>query len=103
MPIVMTVTVDYDVNSTFAWTEYDAFDRARLPFTGTQGRQVPISDTEDVMSYFNLYFTEEIIAHIVEETNRRAQQLLQDPNPITPNFLTNIGQNFFPSVFINIL
>lgn len=72
-------TIDYDVNSTFAWTEYDAFDRARLPFTGTKGLQVPISDTEDVLAYFNLYLTEDIIAHMVEETNRRAQQLGQDP------------------------
>jgi len=70
-------TVDYNVPSAFGRSDQDAFHRARFAFTGTAGCKAAIADTQDVLEYFNLYFTDEIMDAIVMETNRRAQQLIQ--------------------------
>lgn len=62
---------------TFDWSKDDVETRTRLPFTGTPGRRVPVSDTTDPVQYLDLLLTDDILDQVVIETNRRAQQIAQ--------------------------
>jgi len=71
-------TVLYSVDSSeYVWSDTDTFDRSPIPFTGTPGRRVPVTDTADSLDHFNLFITDNMIDNIVTQTNRLAQQLMQ--------------------------
>ena len=59
-------TVKYD-DSPYAWLDQEVSNRAKLNFTGTPGRKVPVQDLQDCLQYFHLFLTPEIIGTIVEE------------------------------------
>jgi len=49
---------------------------SRFPFTGNPGLQVPLADKSDPLAYLCLFLDDELIDHIVVETNRYAEQTL---------------------------
>ena len=50
--------------------------RTRLQFSGNSGLQVTVDNSEDPLSVFQLFLTEDILNVIVTETNCRAAQLM---------------------------
>ena len=78
---------DESLDSVRIWTPIDTSANLaappRFPFTGTSGIQALIT-TDDPLEYFQLFFNEEIISFIVDETNRYAEQYLQS-NELTPS------------------
>ena len=55
-----------------------------FPFIGTPGLKVTVPDLKEPTDYFSLYFDNDIIDYIVTETNRFADQFLEQ-NEITPS------------------
>lgn len=69
-------TVDYEYDqAAFQWSSTPTA-RTRLQFSGNSGLQVNVDNTEDPLSVFQLFLTEDILNVIVTETNRRAAQLM---------------------------
>jgi hypothetical protein len=72
-------TVTYDATSDFPWCERPCDEPSRLNFAGSSGRKAEISDVTDVLEYFRLFLTVDMLEMIITETNRRAGQILQGP------------------------
>ena len=49
-----------------------------FPFNEIEGRNVRMRDNATVLDYVELYLTDEIMQHIVQETNRFAQNYISD-------------------------
>jgi hypothetical protein len=54
----------------------DNFDPVDIPFTGREHIKVRMGDSPDPIDFFNLYITDELVAHFVTETNRYARQYI---------------------------
>ena len=52
--------------------------RSRFPFNGNPGLKVNVQDTEDPISFFELYFDDALINLIVQQTNLYAQQVIAE-------------------------
>ena len=82
-------TIDYDVagsrpsSADFVWS-VNCINRSKLPFSGSCGLKVDIADKQDPLDYFRLFIMDTKLAEIEKETNRRAQQLRQNP-ALKPN------------------
>lgn len=67
---------DDDLNSVRIWCEIDTTAPPDPPpkfiFKGNPGIKVSIRDAEDPLDYFRLFFDENVISYIMEETNRYA-------------------------------
>ncbi|GFS10328.1 PiggyBac transposable element-derived protein 4 [Elysia marginata] len=63
-------------SSTPTWRE-GSTPPANLPFTGQSGLQVEMEDTSP-LDYLKLMVTDEMVASLVTETNRYAEQTLED-------------------------
>jgi hypothetical protein len=75
-------TVDYDPTAEFAWSDKNVTRRSALQFTGSPGRKVAVSDTDDPLQYFRLFTTDEMLDLIIAKTNQRALQLMREqPKP----------------------
>ena len=72
-----TETVIYDAGSNFAWSDRQCNEPTRLDFTGSPGRKAAIPDTSDVLHYFRLFLTCDALEMMVEETNKRSEELIQ--------------------------
>ena len=71
-------TVSYDATAEFSWCDQPRGQPVRLPFSGSPGRKAAIEDVSDVLQFFRLFLTIQMLEAIVGETNRRAEQLLQN-------------------------
>ena len=52
--------------------------RSRFPFNGNPGLKVNVQNTEDPISLFELFFDDELINLIVQQTNLYAQQVIAE-------------------------
>ena len=52
--------------------------RSRFPFNGNPGLKVNVQNTEDLISFFELFFDDELINLIVQQTNLYAQQVIAE-------------------------
>lgn len=52
-------TVDYSADSPFAWCDSDPFPLVCLPFTGSSGLQVDVTNIQYPLECFNLFITED--------------------------------------------
>ena len=79
---------DDDLDNVRNWCEIDPTRKLipppKFPFSGNPGIKVPITDAEDPLEYFRLFFDENIISYIVEETNRFANNHLETAQ-LTPS------------------
>lgn len=48
-----------------------------FPFTGNAGLKVLVSDAEDPLEYFQLFFDNDILSYIAQETNRYASEFFE--------------------------
>lgn len=96
---------DDNLDSVRKWREIDTtaeLEHApKFPFTGNPGIKVSISDAEDPLEYFRLFFDENMINCIVQETNRYANNHIETAR-LTPssrslkwNDITNEEMNKF--------
>ena len=87
-------TVDYSFDQPsvdiFSWSS-SASDRQCVAFTGQSGIQVDIDDdnSEDQLTFFQLFLTSDILDIIVLETNLRAAQLIASQIRTTPHARIN--------------
>ena len=59
-----------------------------IPFTGNEGMQQPLSPNPTAEDFFKLYINEDIIDHIVTQTNLYAQQYIErEQNNLRPHSL----------------
>lgn len=70
------------------WCEIDTTTKVipppKFPFTANPGIKASISDADDPLEYFRLFFDENIMNYIVEETNRYANNHIET-TPLTPS------------------
>lgn len=65
-----------------------------LPFTAKEGLNIEVQDSDNVMSFVNLFFTDEFFQHIVDQTNLYATQAISAaPRPFTK---FSLYQNWVP-------
>lgn len=65
-----------EVGPEFCWRDQPVEQPSRLPFSGSPGRKAALVDVSDVLNYFRLFLTVQMLETITTETNRRAHQLL---------------------------
>ncbi|GFY66356.1 piggyBac transposable element-derived protein 4 [Trichonephila inaurata madagascariensis] len=60
-----------DFSSVRQWFKIDSSSHApsRFSFTGDVGMKACVTNISDLLEYFELFFTDEIVKHIVTETN----------------------------------
>ena len=72
-------TIIVDVVDDVTWSSSPVSNMRRLDFTGNAGLHVILQDPTDPLEYFESFVTTEILEPVVDETNRRAAQLLAKP------------------------
>lgn len=65
-----------------AWTDTEE-NFEEIPFTGTEAININIPNDASALQYFELFFDNNIIDTIVEETNRRAASFFANQGPTT--------------------
>ncbi|XP_013780170.1 piggyBac transposable element-derived protein 4-like [Limulus polyphemus] len=73
----MTDESQTDSSMSFAWSDVERNQIMHLPFTKSPGLPIAITDTSDLLEYFNLFIIDGMISMIVTETNRRVCQLIE--------------------------
>jgi hypothetical protein len=68
--------VDSTYNSDFIWEEMDNYDAVREQFSHNSGPQNSAVNVQDILSVFLLFFSRNIIQHIVAETNWYAEKFM---------------------------
>ena len=74
--VLCTCDLDGDPDG---WFDVGSWEPTNIPFTGQQG---PTSETDglgpdsDPVAFFQQFLTDELIQHIVDETNRYAEQCI---------------------------
>lgn len=72
---------DDEIENVRNWCEIDTTTKVVPPpkfdFAGDPGIKVTISDAEDPLEYFGLFFDENIMKYIIEETNRYANNRIE--------------------------
>jgi hypothetical protein len=63
------------------WTRIGV-ERPRFPFDGKPGISVDLEDRNNPLEYFELFITPEIAELISRETNRYAQQFLENKSDL---------------------
>ena len=74
------IGIKNNVNIDPVWVKTPQFGVAELDFTGNSGVNTDIVDNGEPLFLFELIFTDELIDHIVEMTNKYAAQQMADPS-----------------------
>jgi len=66
-------------DTVFTWSDRATVLRQRFCFIGSPGRKVAINDITDLLQYFQLFVTNDLLAEIVSENNLQAAVLSAKP------------------------